>query len=87
MKIAVAGAGLIGREHAARIVAHPDLELAYLVDPRMDPADSPFEDVPVVTDLEPVLGEVDGVILATPNALHRDGAVMCIRSGCAVEVA
>lgn len=87
MKIAVVGGGLIGREHAQRIMDHPRLELAYLVDPRLDPTDSPVgPEVPIARDLRDILGAVDGVILATPNQLHRDGTITCVEAGVRVLV-
>ena len=39
-KIALIGAGRIGRIHAANVAAHPDLQLAYVVDPIANSAKS-----------------------------------------------
>lgn len=87
LRIAVAGAGLIGRRHASRVLRHPRLELAYVVDPYVDPADAPSgPDTALVADLGMALGDVDGVVLATPNSAHRDGALAAIAAGVPVLV-
>lgn len=87
LRLAVVGAGLIGQEHAQRIQKHQDLDLAYVVDPYLDPADSPFAgQTQLVPDLGEVLAHVDGVILATPNHVHAEGALACISAGIPVLV-
>ena len=82
LRIAVVGAGLIGRQHAQRVMAHPQMELAYVVDPFLQPADAAFGPGTIVTaDLGKALSEVDGAIFATPNALHCEGALAAITAG------
>ncbi len=81
LRLAVAGAGAIGLAHARRIAAAEGCELAALVDPAPRAAAlEPWRGVPLFAGLEPMLDAVrpDGVILATPNALHVDGALHCI---------
>lgn len=87
--IAVAGAGLIGRRHIEEIQHHPDCQLLAIVDPA--PGAVPLADacgVPCVPDLETLFTQMqpDGVILATPNALHVSQARQCIDAGVAVLV-
>ena len=90
LRLAVAGAGLIGRAHIERIQASRECELVALVDPKPAPATlvQAGEHVPVYADLAAMLAaqQPDGVILATPNALHISGALACIDAGVAVLV-
>lgn len=82
LRIALVGAGLIGRQHARRIREHPGMELTHVVDPFLDPADADAFGPPAVSgDLERALAEVDGVVLATPNALHLEGALAAVGAG------
>lgn len=86
-RIAVVGAGLIGRQHARRVLNSPHLKLHCVVDPYADPADVPRgPDTALVGDLGAVLGDVDGVILSTPNPAHREGALAAIAAGVPVLV-
>ncbi|MCU1720358.1 MULTISPECIES: Gfo/Idh/MocA family protein [unclassified Pseudomonas] len=84
IRIAVAGAGLIGRRHIELIQASNDCELAAIVDPL--PATATFANslgVPLYSDLDSLLTaqRPDGVILATPNQLHVEGALTCVAHG------
>lgn len=84
IRIAVAGAGLIGRRHIELIQASHACELAAIVDPL--PATAAFADslgVPLYSDLDSLLAaqRPDGVILATPNQLHVEGALACVAHG------
>ncbi|OLS61683.1 Gfo/Idh/MocA family protein [Pseudomonas putida] len=84
IRIAVAGAGLIGRRHIELIQASQDCELAAIVDPL--PATAAFAEslgVPLFSDLDSLLARQrpDGVILATPNQLHVEGALACVAHG------
>lgn len=87
--IAVAGAGLIGRRHIAAIDATPDACLAAIADPA--PASQELAavaGVPWFATVQEMLaaGIAQGVILATPNAAHAEGAHACIAAGCPVLV-
>ena len=89
LRVAVAGAGAIGRVHVERIRAHGDCVLAALADPSpMAAALARDLGVPLHADLEAMLDVVkpDGVILATPNAAHADGALACLERGIPVLV-
>lgn len=84
IRIAVAGAGLIGRRHIELIQASTECELAAIVDPL--PATAAFAGslgVPLYADLASLLAaqRPDGVILATPNQLHVEGALACVAHG------
>lgn len=81
LRLAVAGAGLIGRAHIARIRAHDDCLLAGVADPAPGAGAVAREaGAPLFDGLETMLDVVrpDGVILATPNALHVPGVLQCL---------
>jgi predicted dehydrogenase len=80
-KIAVVGAGLIGRRHIELVADTADCELSAIV----EPAESAVElaaslQVARYADLGSLIDDkpVDGVILATPNQLHYEQALACI---------
>ena len=89
VRIAVAGAGLIGRRHVEEVVASSSTELAAVVEP--GPAGPPLAGrfgVPLHPSLTRLLaaGRPDGVILATPNRLHVEGGLECVAAGVPVLV-
>ncbi len=89
LRIAVAGAGVIGRDHIRCIQQHEECELVALVDP--DPealAKARAAGVPLFTRLHDLLEAMrpDGVVLATPNKLHVSDTLKCIAAGIAVLV-
>ena len=89
MRIAVAGAGLIGKRHIEEIDASAAAELAAIVDP--GPAGPELAEKYGVA-LHGSLAELfefdqpDGIILATPNQLHVDGGLECVAAGVPVIV-
>ena len=89
VRIAIVGAGLIGRCHAGSILAVDGAEVACIVDPSVN-AKSFAQDIGVkwfssINDMFDT-ATVDGVILATPSALHLQGALACIDHRCPVLV-
>jgi predicted dehydrogenase len=89
VRIAVAGAGLIGRRHIEEIDASSSAQLAAIVDPF--PAAQEVADkfgVPRYASLAELFeaDRPDGVILATPNQLHVDGGLECVAEGVPVIV-
>lgn len=89
LRLAVVGVGAIGRAHIARIAAHDDCLLAGVADPSPGAAGIAREaGVPLFDALDSLLDVVhpDGVILATPNSLHVEGALQCIERGVPVLV-
>ena len=84
VRIAVAGAGLIGRRHAEEVAACPATRLAAVVDPALAAdAVAARYGVPRYRSLAELLGRdrPDGVVLATPNQVHVDGGLECIAAG------
>lgn len=89
IKIVVAGVGMIGRSHIERIQASPSCELVAVVDPLPVPAAFLAQlNVPQYPDLAALFaqGKPDGVILATPNALHVEQALACVEAGVAALI-
>ena len=89
VRIAVAGAGLIGKRHIEEVDASPDAELTSIVDP--GPAGPELAErfgVPLYPSLAGLFerDKPDGVILATPNQLHVDGGLECVAAGVPVIV-
>lgn len=89
LRIAVVGAGAIGRVHMACIAASPACRLAAVADPA--PAARSLAEqagVPFFPDLGALLHgtPLDGVVLASPNRDHVPGALACIEAGVPVLV-
>ena len=84
VKIAVIGAGLIGKTHIALVSAHPACELSAIVEPGAAGKDLAAElGVSCYASLTELLANSapDGVILATPNHLHVEQALQCMAAG------
>ncbi|MDE2367749.1 MAG: Gfo/Idh/MocA family oxidoreductase [Burkholderiales bacterium] len=86
-RIAVAGAGLIGRAHIGVLQRSPDCSLSAIVDP--GPAAHALAEaagVPLYASISELLAadRPDGIVVATPNALHVPQALEAIAAGVAV---
>ncbi|WP_261163907.1 Gfo/Idh/MocA family protein [Microbacterium sp. Marseille-Q6965] len=81
--IAVIGAGLIGRQHIARLLAHERVDRVTVIDPVLasGAAVPPELEGAHLGDPERVYAEADGVIIATPNVLHTDVALRAVAAG------
>lgn len=84
MRIAIAGAGLIGRRHVELIDASPDCVLAGIADPSFAAKEYAhargvgwYADHRVLLEQE----KPDGLIVASPNALHLQMALDCAQAG------
>jgi predicted dehydrogenase len=89
VRIAVVGAGLIGKRHIEEVVASASAEIAAIVDP--GPAGPELARkyyVPLYQNLAELFeaNRPDGVILATPNQMHVDGGLECVSAGVPVIV-
>ena len=73
MKVAVIGAGHMGRFHAEKLARLPGVELAAVVDP--DPARAK------VSDFRKILGAIDAAVIAVPTDLHHEVARACLEKG------
>lgn len=71
------GAGLIGARHVERVLAHPKATLVGVVDPQVTPA----KDIAHFRAIDDVDCPVDGVIIATPTALHAEHGAQAAKRG------
>jgi predicted dehydrogenase len=88
VRLAVIGAGLIGRRHAELIRGEPEAELAAIVDPQPEAgALAAACGAPWFPDIGAMLaalrpgGMIDGAIIATPNQLHVAHGLACVEAG------
>ncbi|WP_457298929.1 Gfo/Idh/MocA family protein [Phyllobacterium sp. P5_D12] len=83
-RIALMGAGLIGREHAELLVSNSTAQIAAICDPSPEAAQLAARlSVPHWVDYNTMLDEAkpDGAIIALPNRLHAPAALACIERG------
>jgi predicted dehydrogenase len=83
-RIAVAGAGYIGQAHMGVAQASSRCTLSAVVDPSPAAAEVAAKaGVPLYRSLAELFEKdrPDGVVLATPNALHVEHALLCIQVG------
>ena len=86
-KIALIGAGRIGRIHAANAAAHPDLTLSHVVDPVAESAEAVARNTgAAVATLNAVLADasVAGVIVASATGSHLDHCLAAHAAGKAI---
>jgi predicted dehydrogenase len=84
LRIAVAGAGAIGRRHIELVLRRRDGGLAAIIDPAPGAAEiASRSGVPLFSSLTDLFAHErpDGVILATPNGLHLEHGLTCIAAG------
>ena len=89
VRLAVAGAGLIGQRHIEEIDASLSATLAAIVDPFPAAAEVAAKfSVPLYSSLAELFerDKPDGVILATPNQLHVTAGLECVAAGVPVIV-
>jgi predicted dehydrogenase len=83
-RVAVVGAGLIGRRHIEEVQANSSTELAAVVDPAAAGAELAQQaNVPGYASLAELFAveRPDGVIIATPNRLHVEHGLQCVQAG------
>ena len=89
VRIAVAGAGLIGIRHIEETVASPNCTLASIIDPGPKASEVAQKfGVPLYTSLAECFAQdkPEGVVLATPNSMHVAQGLECIAAGVPVLV-
>jgi predicted dehydrogenase len=88
-RIALAGLGVIGRKHAAAMAESSTVELTAVIDANPALADLAREHGAAFHGSLDELFEktaVDGVLLATPNAMHASQGIACVERGLHVLV-
>ena len=89
VRIAVAGAGMIGLRHIEETQKSRRAKLCAIIDPSPKAGDvAKAEGVPLYQSLEECFADErpDGVILATPNHMHVEQGLACIAAGIPVLV-
>jgi predicted dehydrogenase len=84
MKLAIIGAGLMGRHHLTVALANPEIEVVGVADPVAASRDKVASlGVPTFADYRELLDRAkpDGALIATPNAYHAPIAIDCILRG------
>lgn len=87
IRLALQGAGLIGRRHAEHILASDGVELAAIIDPMAHDFAASIG-VPCHDTLASLLAaeKPDGILIATPNQLHEAHGLAAIAAGIPVLV-
>src|SRR5215471_15507632 len=89
LRIAVAGAGLIGLRHIEETQKSRSARLSAIVDPSPKAVEvAGKEGVPLYGTLDELIAKdrPDGIVLATPNQMHVAQALQCIDAGIPVLV-
>ena len=84
VRLAVAGAGLIGARHVAHILAHREAALVAIADPApAGQALAAAKGCPWFADIGAMLAEArpEGVVIATPNQMHVENGLACVAAG------
>jgi predicted dehydrogenase len=86
LKIALVGAGHMGKFHAQAIAERPDAELAAVcdVDAGRAAAVAAPSGAKVVTDVGALVGQVDAAVIAAATSVHRQVAVPLMEQGIAI---
>lgn len=88
VRMAVMGAGLIGKRHAMHVKASADAELICVIDPTSagEAVAREYNAIWARSLSEAAALELEGVIVATPNQVHMQNGLDCIAAGLPVLV-
>jgi predicted dehydrogenase len=88
LKVAVVGAGHMGRYHAEKFAARGDCELVAVVDVDRARAEALAAKLgcPFVTNYRDVFGKADAAVISVPTERHREVAGACLEAGLHVLV-
>jgi predicted dehydrogenase len=88
LKVAVLGAGHMGRYHAQKLAARSDCELVAVADPDRARAEAvaAAHGCAALADYKDVFGIADAAVVAVPTERHREVAGACLEAGLHVLV-
>lgn len=90
LRIGLVGCGFMGSLHAATVAQSPGAELAAVFDTNLQSAQRAAEasGAAVAESLEDLIGgyQLDGVVIATPDALHLEPVLEAARAGLGILV-
>ncbi|RIK73455.1 MAG: hypothetical protein DCC67_17895 [Planctomycetota bacterium] len=90
LNIAIVGCGRIAQRHAAACLQTEGARLAAAVDADLERARSLARlaggDVQAATSIDELPGGIDGAVIATPNHLHCETAIACLKRGISVLI-
>jgi predicted dehydrogenase len=88
LKVAVLGAGHMGRYHAEKFAARADCRLVAIADPERSRAEALAQKLgcPAFSDHRDVLKLADAAVIAVPTERHREVAGACLDAGLHVLV-
>ena len=85
LKFAVLGFGHMGKRHAELIHQNKLTELTAIIDLELNSEDlNSFSEIPTFNDLSNFLSvdkNTDVIVIATPNGLHVQHAILCLQAG------
>ena len=82
-KIAVVGVGAFGQQHARVLASLPEAELVAVVDknPERSAEIAKRFQCEGLSEISPLIGEIDAASVAVPTALHREMGVDLLKAG------
>lgn len=90
LRIAVIGAGRIGKVHAATVAAHPQAQLVLVCDPDIDAAQALAGPLGARASADAAEAfssdDVDAVVIGSPTPLHAEHVLAAARAGKAALV-
>ncbi|HEY2882848.1 MAG TPA: Gfo/Idh/MocA family oxidoreductase [Pirellulales bacterium] len=83
IRLAIIGAGYLGRIHARLAQQVPDFQLVAVVDPQPDARRLAQNEcqAPVLADYHELLGQIDAAVVATPTRFHHHVSVELLSHG------
>lgn len=83
LRVAVIGAGNLGRIHAKLLGEHRGINLIAVADPSVEALDriSETTDAKTISDYRELIGHIDAAVIATPTRFHHEIAVELLSHG------